>query len=154
MPFIIAPLHQFSKSKIKFYQHGRALTTSKESSVTSTIFSRLSSSIGTPFLRNRWSIATAMRSRSSTRPSSSPSSSPSSCLSSRASSLIFYREIVLWNGLPFRPSIPAGRPLSRDEMGTDVFDQRMATGLAQAQAGEGRPANAVFTELMGEIHHG
>ena len=29
---------------------------------------------------------------------------------------IFYRQIVLWNGLPFRPSVPAARPKSRSEM--------------------------------------
>ena len=35
---------------------------------------------------------------------------------------IFYRQIVLWNGLPFRPSVPAARPKSRSEMNDAEFN--------------------------------
>ena len=56
---------------------------------------------------------------------------------------MFYREIVLWNGLPFRPSIPTHSPIARDEMSKEEFDLRMAAGLAQAKAGQGRPADEV-----------
>ena len=29
---------------------------------------------------------------------------------------IFYRQVILWNGLPFRPTIPANVPKSLEEM--------------------------------------
>jgi len=67
---------------------------------------------------------------------------------------MFYREIVLWNGLPFRPSIPLHRPLARNEMSEEEFNSRMATGLAQAKAGKGRPADVVFADLIEEIERG
>ena len=45
---------------------------------------------------------------------------------------MFYRQIVLWNGLPFRPAKPPIRPLSRDEM----TDERADGGGDGAGAGE------------------
>lgn len=67
---------------------------------------------------------------------------------------MFYRQIVLWNGLPFRPARPSGRPLSRDEMTEDVFNARMTAGLAQAKANQSAPADEVFDRLIGEIANG
>ena len=64
---------------------------------------------------------------------------------------MFYRQIILWRGLPFRPSIPASRPLSLDEMTKEEFDAKMARGLAQAKAGEGVPADEFFASLRQEI---
>ena len=64
---------------------------------------------------------------------------------------MFYRQIILWRGLPFRPSVPAGRPLSLDEMTKEEFDDKMARGLAQAKAGEGVPADEFFASLKQEV---
>lgn len=64
---------------------------------------------------------------------------------------MFYRQIILWRGLPFRPYVPASRPLSLDEMTKEEFDAKMARGLAQAQAGEGVPADEFFASLRQEI---
>lgn len=64
---------------------------------------------------------------------------------------MFYRQVILWNGLPFRPSIPANRPLSLDELTAEAFDAKMARGLAQAKAGEGMPADEFFSSLKREI---
>lgn len=64
---------------------------------------------------------------------------------------MFYRQIILWRGLPFRPSIPATRPLSLDEMTKEEFDAKMARGLEQAKAGEGIPADEFFDSLRQEI---
>ena len=58
---------------------------------------------------------------------------------------MFYRQIVLWNGLPFRPAKPPIRPLSRDEM-TDG----MAEGLAQARENQSVTIKEAFGEMMGE----
>ena len=64
---------------------------------------------------------------------------------------MFYRQIILWRGLPFRPSVPASRPLSRDEMTKEEFDSKMALGLAEAKLGEGIPADEFFSALRQEI---
>jgi DNA-damage-inducible protein J len=64
---------------------------------------------------------------------------------------MFYRQIILWRGLPFRPSVPASRPLSLDEMTKEEFDAKMARGLAQAKAGEGIPADDFFASLRQEV---
>ena len=64
---------------------------------------------------------------------------------------MFYRQIILWRGLPFRPSVPVNRPLSLDEMTEKEFDAKMARGLAQANAGEGVPADEFFASLRQEI---
>lgn len=64
---------------------------------------------------------------------------------------MFYRQIILWRGLPFRPSLPASKPLSLDEMTKGEFDAKMARGLAQARAGEGMPADEFFSSLRQEI---
>jgi DNA-damage-inducible protein J len=42
---------------------------------------------------------------------------------------MFYRQIILWRGLPFRPSVRVGGPLSPDEMTREEFDAKMARGL-------------------------
>ena len=62
---------------------------------------------------------------------------------------IFYRQIVLWNGLPFRPSVPAARPKSRSE-----FNARMSAGYAQAKQNQAAPSDEVFDRLIGEIQNG
>ena len=64
---------------------------------------------------------------------------------------MFYRQIILWRGLPFRPSVPANRPLSLDEMTKEEFGAKMARGLEQAKAGEGVPADEFFASLRQEI---
>lgn len=70
---------------------------------------------------------------------------------------MFYRQIVLWNGLPFRPAKPPIRPakppirpLSRDEMTDEVFNARMAEGLAQARENQSVTIEEAFGEMMGE----
>ena len=67
---------------------------------------------------------------------------------------MYYRQIVLWNGLPFRPAVPSNRPLARDEMTDAEFNARMAVGYAQAKANQSAPADEVFSRLIGEIENG
>ena len=64
---------------------------------------------------------------------------------------MFYRQIILWNGLPFRPSLPASALRSLGEMTREEFDAKMAKGLAQANAGEGVEVEAFFDPLRQEI---
>lgn len=65
---------------------------------------------------------------------------------------MFYRQVILWNGIPFRPAIPTGRPIARDEMSDTEFDARMAAGLAQAKADQSSPVDETFSRLIGEIN--
>ena len=64
---------------------------------------------------------------------------------------MFYRQVILWRGLPFRPSVPVKRPVSLDEMTREEFDAKMTRGLAQAKAGEGMPADEFFDALRQEV---
>ncbi len=67
---------------------------------------------------------------------------------------MFYRQVILWDGMPFRPSIPSGRPQARDEMTDKAFNERIAIGLAQAKADQSAPSAEVFGRLFGEIANG
>lgn len=67
---------------------------------------------------------------------------------------MFYRQVILWEGMPFRPAIPAHKPVARDELTDEAFDRRMAAGMAEARANQSAPASEVFARLIGEIPHG
>lgn len=71
-------------------------------------------------------------------------------ISTSAAINMFYRQIILCDGLPFRPS---RRPLSREEMTDEEFNARMATGLAEAMAGESEPVDEVFARIDREIQN-
>ena len=64
---------------------------------------------------------------------------------------MFYRQVILWNGLPFRPAIPVRRPRALEEMTKDEFDSKLAKSMAQAKAGEGMPADEFFDLMEREI---
>ena len=67
---------------------------------------------------------------------------------------IFYRQIIFWNGMPFRPAIPAGVPKALDELTTAEFDVAMEKGLAQAKAGNSIPVEEAFDRLIGDLANG
>lgn len=64
---------------------------------------------------------------------------------------MFYRQVIYWNGMPFRPSIPMAVPKAYDELTKEEFDAAMAIGLAQAKAGQSAPMDRVFDRLIGEL---
>jgi len=64
---------------------------------------------------------------------------------------MFYRQIIFSNGLPFRPSIPAKKPVSLEEMTKEELDAKLMRAMAQAEAGEGVPADEFFASLRQEI---
>ena len=66
---------------------------------------------------------------------------------------MLYREIILWKGLPFRPSIPAAGPKAVDELSKEEFDSMMAIGLAQAKNNQSSPVDEIFERLIGEIQN-
>lgn len=75
-------------------------------------------------------------------------------LSASAAINMFYRQVIYWNGLPFRPSIPMVTPKSYDELTKEEFDSAMAIGLAQAKAGQSAPTDKVFDRLIEELANG
>ena len=64
---------------------------------------------------------------------------------------MFYRQVILWNGLPFRPSIPSGAPKSLEDMTREEFDNKLHRALNQSKSGEGMSAESFFDSLEQEI---
>ena len=64
---------------------------------------------------------------------------------------MFYRQVILWNGMPFRPAIPGNTPLARDEMSKAEFDSRMEVGLRQAKADQSKPIDEVYSNILNEL---
>ena len=61
-----------------------------------------------------------------------------------------YKQIIMTRSIPFPLTIPPA-PVARDEMSDAEFDAMMARGLAEAKAGNARPAADVFAELRREM---
>ena len=60
---------------------------------------------------------------------------------------MFYRQIVFWNGMPFRLTVPTEPPKALDELSRAEFDTAMETGLAQAKAGQSVPVDEAFDRI-------
>ena len=60
---------------------------------------------------------------------------------------MFYRQIILHNGIPFPLTIPKEVPV-RDQMTDAQFNRMMATGLEQAKNDDAYDVDEVFDELM------
>ena len=58
-----------------------------------------------------------------------------------------YRQVIMKRGIPFDVSIPAEIP-TRDTMTDAEFNSMMATGLAQAKAGDSIPYEDAFDSLL------
>ena len=59
---------------------------------------------------------------------------------------MFYRQIILNNGLPFSLTVPKAIPI-REEMSNDAFHTMMTTGYSQALKDDSQPMDEVFKEL-------
>lgn len=64
---------------------------------------------------------------------------------------MFYRQIILWNGLPFRPSVPSAGPKALDEMTKEEIDMKLSRAMMQSHRGEGTPADDFFDSLREEL---
>lgn len=66
---------------------------------------------------------------------------------SRATAIdMFYRQIILHNGIPFRLCVPKELP-SRDALSDTGFNAIMSRGYSQALSGESYDMDEVFDEL-------
>ncbi|MFU9915712.1 type II toxin-antitoxin system RelB/DinJ family antitoxin [Fannyhessea vaginae] len=59
---------------------------------------------------------------------------------------MFYRQIILNNGIPFSLTIPKSLP-AKDEMDEKTFNALMTKGYDQAIQGDSYPIDDVFEEL-------
>lgn len=66
---------------------------------------------------------------------------------------MFYRQIIVQNGLPFRPTASVKVPKAYDEMTKEEFDAKMAIGYKQAINDESIPVDEAFEKLIGEIEN-
>jgi len=64
---------------------------------------------------------------------------------------MFYRQIILWNGLPFRPSVPSTEPKALDEMRKEEMDMKLSRAMLQSHRGEGLSADDYFNSLREEL---
>lgn len=60
---------------------------------------------------------------------------------------MFYRQIILRQGLPFDVSIPQLRPLSLNNLSEEELDVELEKGYVDIAAGRMRPAREVFADL-------
>ena len=60
---------------------------------------------------------------------------------------MFYRQIILRQGLPFDVSIPELRPLSLNNLSEEELDAELEKGYVDIAAGRMRPAREVFADL-------
>ena len=60
---------------------------------------------------------------------------------------MFYRQIILRQGLPFDVSIPQLRPLNLNNLSEEELDAELEKGYEDIAAGRMRPAREVFADL-------
>ena len=60
---------------------------------------------------------------------------------------MFYRQIILRQGLPFDVSIPQLRPLSLNNLSEEELDAELEKGYEDIATGRMRPAREVFADL-------
>ena len=60
---------------------------------------------------------------------------------------MFYRQIILRQGLPFDAVIPQKRPLNLSALSAAALDEELEKGYADIAAGRMRPAHEVFADV-------
>ena len=65
---------------------------------------------------------------------------------------MFYRQIIEWNGIPFRPAkAPHSLPAAYEDLGEDNISSRLIEGFTQIKEGRCTPADDFFDNLMKEF---
>ncbi len=63
---------------------------------------------------------------------------------------IFYKQIILHNGLPFDVTIPRSQLLDLNQLTEEALSRELEKGYADMKAGRTRPAKEVFNNLHKE----
>ena len=65
---------------------------------------------------------------------------------------LFYKQIILRNGLPFEVQIPAQTPLNLAAMTEDKFNEELEKGYKSMKAGKGKPAKKAFASIKRHLY--
>ena len=60
---------------------------------------------------------------------------------------MFYKQIILQNGLPFDVKLPVKKPLAMSYLSKEEFDAEMEKGYADMLAGRTEPAENIFADI-------
>ncbi len=60
---------------------------------------------------------------------------------------MFYKQIILNNGLPFKAQLPSNKPLNLSEMTEEQFNEEMDKAYQSILRGEGVPAEEAFARI-------
>ncbi|MBQ7872205.1 MAG: type II toxin-antitoxin system RelB/DinJ family antitoxin [Oscillospiraceae bacterium] len=60
---------------------------------------------------------------------------------------MFYRQIILQNGLPFDVKLPASRPVDISELTEEQLHTELEKGYADVAAGRTKAARSVFADI-------
>lgn len=63
---------------------------------------------------------------------------------------IFYKQIILHNGLPFDVTIPRSQLLDLNQLTEEALSRELEKGYADMKAGRTKPAKKVFDDLRKE----
>ena len=60
---------------------------------------------------------------------------------------MFYKQIILNNGLPFKAQLPSSKPLNISEMTEKQFNEEMEKAYQSVQLGKGVPVEEAFAKI-------
>ena len=60
---------------------------------------------------------------------------------------MFYKQIILHNGLPFEVKLPAAKPMDMSVLSQDELDAEIEKGYADMLAGKTKPADQSFADI-------
>ena len=60
---------------------------------------------------------------------------------------MFYKQIILHNGLPFEVKLPSARPVDMSALSKEELDAEIEKGYADMLAGKTKPADQVFADI-------
>ena len=60
---------------------------------------------------------------------------------------MFYKQIILNNGLPFKAQLPASKPLNISEMTEEQFNKDIEKAYQSINHGEGIPVEEAFAKI-------
>ena len=60
---------------------------------------------------------------------------------------MFYKQIILHNGLPFEVKLPSAKPVDMSALSKEELDAEIEKGYADMLAGKTKPADQVFADI-------
>lgn len=60
---------------------------------------------------------------------------------------MFYKQIILHNGLPFEVKLPSAKPVDMSALSKEELDAEIEKGYADMLAGKTKPADQVFAVI-------